>query len=53
MEDIDTPMCTTCLKRMVCVGGIGKDVGWSTEETSGVTEQELYQCPECKTVVIQ
>lgn len=64
----ETPKCNSCGQSMLKIGGIGKSqevmefdkpitkdrepLGISMLRQTGIREEELYQCPECKDVKI-
>ncbi len=61
--ETETPKCNTCGQPMIEVGGIGKNIQlgeyrqqpdseYKIWYQTGVREEKLYQCPECKDVKI-
>lgn len=50
----EIPKCKDCGQPMFEIGGTGKMIQYSERsgEILGIREEKLYQCPECKTVII-
>ena len=61
---MQTPICKDCGQTMFEIGGIGKDTQLGEMRTveglefpqwfqTGVEEIKLYQCTECKTIILE